>query len=152
AKIEEVRPRIQLKGFRPGNVPASHIKKEYGPSLFREVIDEEVQKSTQQALADAAVRIASEPHLHLESDIEQVAGGKQDLAFHFHVDLMPDFEPVDPATLSFDRPTSPATDEQVEDLLANLVKANRTFEDKDGPAADEDALTIDFLGKLDGVP
>ncbi len=152
AKIEEVRPQVNLKGFRPGNVPAAHIKKVYGPSIFREIIDEEVQKGTEEALKQADVRIASQPHLHLESDIDAVVGGKEDLAFHFHVDLMPDFEPVDPASLSFDRPVAKVTDEQVDEALANIAKNSRNYEDKDGAAADGDQLTIDFLGKIDGVP
>src|SRR3972149_2727346 len=95
AKIEEGRPQVNLKGFRPGNVPATPIKKVCGPSIFGEIIDEEVQKGTEEALKQADVRIASQPHLHLESDIDAVVGGKEDLAFHFHVDLMPEFEPVD---------------------------------------------------------
>jgi trigger factor len=152
AKIEEVRPQVNLKGFRPGNVPAAHIKKVYGPSIFREIIDEEVQKGTEEALKQADVRIASQPHLHLESDIDAVVGGKEDLAFHFHVDLMPDFEPVDPASLAFDRPVAKVTDEQVDEALANIAKNSRNYEDKDGAAADGDQLTIDFLGKIDGVP
>ena len=152
AKIEEVRPQVQLKGFRPGNVPASHIRKVYGPSIMREIIDEEVQKSTQQAIEQAEVRIASQPHLHLESDMDKVADGGEDLAFHFHVDLMPDFEPGDPATLSFERPTTAVTEEQVNEALDGIAKANRNFVEKAGAAADGDAVTIDFLGKLDGVP
>ena len=152
AKIEEVRPKVNLKGFRPGNVPAAHIKKIYGDGLLREIIDEEVQKSTQEALKQADVRIASEPHLHLESDLEQVAGGKEDLAFHFHVDLMPEFEPIDPATIELERPTTAVKEEQVEEALGVIAKGNQSYADKAGAAADGDAVTIDFLGKLDGVP
>ena len=150
AKIEEVRPNVNLKGFRPGNVPASHIKKIYGDEILREIIDEEVQKSTQEAIKQADVRIASEPHLHLESDIEKVAGGNEDLAFHFHVDLMPEFEPTDPATIALDRPTSEVKEEQVEEALKGIADANREFADKSGAAETGDAVTIDFLGKIGG--
>jgi trigger factor len=150
AKIEEVRPRVNLKGFRPGNVPASHIKKIYGDGMLREIIDEEVQKSTEEAIKQADVRIASEPHLHLESDLDKVAGGQEDLAFHFHVDLMPEFEPADPAALTLERPTAAVSDEDVEAALKNIAEANREFADKDGAAATGDAVTIDFLGKIGG--
>lgn len=152
AKIAEVGPRVQLKGFRPGKVPTAHLKKIYGPSMLREIIDEEVQKSTQAAIQSADVRIASQPHLHLESDLDEVAEGKADLAFHFHVDVMPDFEPIDPGTLSLERIVAPVSEEQVEEALVSLAKANRDFVEKDAPAGEGDAVTIDFIGKIDGEP
>ncbi len=152
AKIEEVRPKVQIKGFRPGMVPASHIRKVYGPSMIREIIDEQLQRGARQAIADAAVRVASEPHLHLEADIEQVAAGQADLAFHFHVEVMPDFEPVDPHTLVVERLHAPVEDSEVEAALQQLAASNRVFEAKDGPAVEGDALVINFLGKIDGEP
>jgi len=35
AKIEEIRPQVRLKGFRPGKVPAAHIRKMFGASIMR---------------------------------------------------------------------------------------------------------------------
>ena len=99
AKITEVGPKVQLKGFRPGKVPPAHIRKVYGPSMMQDLIQEEVQKSMQEAIKTADVRIASEPHPHWESDIEQVIAGKADLAFYFHVDVMSDFEPIENSTI-----------------------------------------------------
>lgn len=152
AKIAEVGPTVQIKGFRPGKVPAAHIRKVYGPSILQDIIQAEIQKSTQEAIKSADVRIASEPHLHLESDIDQVVQGKSDLAFMFHVDIMPEFEPMDVTGLKLERPVAPVTDEQVEEALAALAKDSRPFEETDAAAKDGDALTIDFLGKIDGVP
>lgn len=152
AKIVEVGPKVQIKGFRPGKVPPAHIRKVYGQEIFNEIINEEIQKSTEEAIKTADVRVLTQPHHHLESDIEQVREGKADLAFFFHVDVMPDFEPVDVAALSLDRLTAPVSDAQVDEALAELAKQNRPLEETDAPAAEGDALTIDFLGKVDGVP
>ncbi|HVY85275.1 MAG TPA: trigger factor [Caulobacterales bacterium] len=152
AKIEEVRPRVRLNGFRPGKVPAAHIRKIYGPSIMREIIDETVQKSTQEALEQAKVRPASEPQLELKSDIEKVAAGEADLAFQLSVEVMPDFEPVDIKTISITRPVAPVSDEQVDDAVAELAKSQRSFDEKDGAAEDGDAVVVDFVGKLDGEP
>ena len=43
AKIAEVQPRVRINGFRPGKVPASHIRKVYGPSMMQDIINETVQ-------------------------------------------------------------------------------------------------------------
>ena len=34
ARIDEIKGTVQLKGFRPGKVPAAHIRKTYGASLW----------------------------------------------------------------------------------------------------------------------
>jgi trigger factor len=150
AKIEEVRPRMRLNGFRPGKVPAAHIRKLYGPSIMKDVIDEQVQKGTQASLEQARLRPASEPRLDLKSDINEVQAGQADLAFDLSVEVMPDFEPAEPGSLSLERPIAPVEESQVDEALATLLKENRAYEDKDGAAADGDALTIDFVGKIDG--
>jgi trigger factor len=151
AKIEEVRPRLRINGFRPGKVPSSHVRKIYGPSMLREIIDGEVDAATKKALDDGKLRVATQPDLQVESDMEKVFAGQADLAFNLNVELIPEFEPVDPATVSVERLVAPVADTQVDEALTQIAKANRTFEAKEGAAADGDALTIDFLGKIDGV-
>jgi trigger factor len=150
AKIEEVRPRVKINGFRPGKVPASHIRKIYGPSMMQDIINETVQKSTQAALDQAKVRPASEPTLELKSDMGKVAAGEADLAFQVSVEVMPDFEPADFKSIVITRPVAPVLESQVDEALAELAKGNRSFEDKAGMAVDGDAVVVDFLGKIDG--
>lgn len=150
AKIEEVRPRMKINGFRPGKVPASHVKKLYGPSMLQEIINGEVDAATKKALEDGKLRVASQPDLQVESDMEKVFAGQADFAFHLNVELIPEFEPVDPATIALERLVAPVADAQVDEMLEQIAKANRVFEEKDGAAEDGDALTIDFLGKIDG--
>jgi trigger factor len=150
ARIEEVRPKVHLKGFRPGKVPASHIRKVYGASIMREVIEKRVEESTKESVEKAQAKPVSEPHLHLESDLEAVAAGKADLAFDVHFEVMPEFEPPEAASLSLVRLVAPVTDAQIEAALEDVVKANRVYEDKHGPAAEGDAVTIDFEGRIDG--
>ena len=150
AKIAEVQPRMRINGFRPGKVPASHIRKIYGASMMQDIINDTVQASTKQSLEN--IKAASEPSLDLKSDLNQVVEGKQDLKFELSLEIMPDFEPVDLKTVSLTRPVTPVSDEQVETALTDLAKAQRGFEDKTGAAADGDAVLVDFLGKLDGEP
>ena len=148
AKIAEVQPRVRINGFRPGKVPASHIRKVYGAGMMQDIINETVQKSTKEGLAN--VRAASEPSLDLKSDITKVVAGGEDLKFELSLEVMPDFEPVDLKTISITRPVAPVTDEQVETSLKELATQQRGFEDKAGAAADGDAVVVDFIGRFDG--
>lgn len=148
AKIAEVQPRVRINGFRPGKVPASHIRKVYGPGMMQDIINETVQASTKEGLAK--VRAASEPSLDLKSDINKVIAGSEDLLFELSLEIMPDFEPVDLKTISITRPVAEVTEAQVSEALAELAKAQRGFEDKIGAAADGDAVIVDFTGRVDG--
>ena len=71
AKIEEIRPQMRLKGFRPGKVPASHVRRMYGKSIMGDIIQEIVTSSSQEALDERELRVA---HAHLRLPAPEDAG------------------------------------------------------------------------------
>lgn len=149
-KIEEVRPKLKINGFRPGKVPEAHVRKLYGPSMFREIIDGEVDAAAKQALAGETRLVAAGPSLRLDSDLDKVMAGQADLAFDLDVELIPEIDPVDLSGIELERLVAPVQDAQVDEMLADLAKSNREYEAKDGAAEDGDAVVVDFVGKLDG--
>jgi trigger factor len=153
-RIAEILPTLRLKGFRPGKVPRAHVRRLYGKALMTEVVEKTLNETSQQVLADHQLRIASRPDLKPVSDMDQVIAGQQDLAYEIEVEVMPDFEPVDVATLSLERLVYRSTDAELEAALAELAVQNRTYEarGKKAPAAkDGDQVLIDFVGRIDGV-
>ena len=153
ARIAEVTPQLNIKGFRPGKVPPAHVRRVHGKALMAEVVEATISESTQKVLEDNKLRPAGEPDLKPEGDLQDVVDGKADLAFDISLELMPDFEPVDPATLELIRPVYTPGDEEVTEALAELAKQNRSFEPRTGKtvkAKDGDQVTIDFVGKIDG--
>jgi trigger factor len=154
ARITEITPQMQLKGFRPGKVPAAHVRRMYGKSIMSEVIDQTLNESTQKAIDDAKVRPATQPEMKLESDMDKVLAGTEDLTYEIQLEVMPDFTPVDPSTLSLTRPVYAAPDSEVDEMLAQLAQQNRTYETRAGKAAkaqDGDMVVADFIGRIDGV-
>jgi trigger factor len=145
-----MRPQMNLKGFRPGKVPVSHVKRLYGKSLMGEIIEQTVSEGQAQALSASKVRAAGNPDIKVESDIEKVLAGASDLAFELAVEVMPDFEPVDVSAIELTRPVYLATDEDVDAQLGEIAGQNRTYEAKDGAAEDGDMVVADFVGRLDG--
>ena len=42
-RLDEIKGRVQLKGFRPGKVPPAHLKRLYGKSAMAEVVEAAVR-------------------------------------------------------------------------------------------------------------
>ena len=153
ARLKEVAPQMKLKGFRPGKVPVSHVKKTFGRDLMGEIVNAALNETSQKALDEVKVRPAAPAEMKLTSDMDKVLTGGEDLAYEMELEVMPDFTPVDPKTLKLNRPTYEATDEDLEEALKELAGQAKTYEDKKGKtvkAAEGDQLTIDFVGKIDG--
>ena len=153
-RIEEIRPQMKLKGFRPGKVPASHVRRMFGKSLMGELVEGLVKETNEKAIADAELRPAGQPNVHMESDVEQVLEGEADLAYHMHVDIMPEFEPVDISGLSLDKPVAQISDAEIDETLGRIAEQNKQYEarGKTAKAREGDAAVIDFVGKIDGEP
>ena len=153
ARIAELSPQLNIKGFRPGKVPPAHVRKLYGKGLMQEIVEQAVSEGQQQAIDQAKIRPASQPDFKLESDIEKVMDGKADLSFELALEAMPEFEPVDVATISVMRPVYEPTDAEVDQEVAELAAQNRTYEAKTGKSAkadDGDMVLADFVGRIDG--
>ena len=153
AKIKEMAPRMQLKGFRPGKVPPAHVKKMYGRDLMREIIEETLGETQKQALDDAKLRPAAEPDIKLNSDLDKVLLGEADLAYDLDVQVMPEFEPIALDKIKLKRPTFEAPDREIDEQLKEIAGANRTYVEKKGKSpklADGDMGVIDFKGSIDG--
>ncbi|MCC5981129.1 MAG: trigger factor [Oceanicaulis sp.] len=152
AKIEEIRPQVRLKGFRPGKVPAAHIRKMFGASIMSDILQEIVPEATQETLDSRKLRPASQPGVEVKSDAEDVLKNGKDFTFEIKVEVMPEFEAADPKTLKLERPVAKVADAQVNEALERLAKDSRSYEDKAKTAksAEGDVVVVDFVGKIDG--
>jgi trigger factor len=151
-KLEEIKPRINLKGFRPGKAPVSFLKRTYGKSMMGEIVEDLVSEGSKKAVADNALKPAFPPRVEPVGDIGQVIEGKADLEFTVKVDLMPDFELADPATLKVERLTAEVTDADIDEAVNTLAEQSRgyTLRAEGETSQMGDAVQIDFVGKVDG--
>mgnify|MGYP003700185185 FL=1 len=151
-RIEEIRPQMKLKGFRPGKVPASHVRKMYGQDLMGELINKLVTETNQKALEDNELRPAGQPDVQIDGDMEAVVKGEADLSYNMNVDVMPEFEPADVTKLKITRPVAEVAQEQIDEALARIAEQNTQYEAraKTAKAKDGDAVVMDFVGKIDG--
>jgi trigger factor len=152
ARLEEMKPRVNLKGFRPGKAPVSFLKKQFGKSIMGEVVEAAVNEGSQKAIADNKLKPALQPRVEPVGNVEDVVDGKSDLTFKVIVDLMPEFETTDVAKLTVERLTADIADADVDEALDRLAKNVRNYTTKDGAAAKDDVVVIDYEGSIDGTP
>ena len=51
-KYEEVKKNVVLKGFRPGKVPREILKRQFGKTIFGEVLDKVLKDTSSKALEE----------------------------------------------------------------------------------------------------
>jgi trigger factor len=153
AKIDQVKDKVKLSGFRPGKVPAAHIKKIYGRSFMAEVVDETVNETTTKAISERNERPAFRPAIKLPEDegtVTKVIEGKNDLEFTMSFEVLPKFELTDLKTLKVERPVAELPPEELQKAIDRLRENNVVYDTKDSAAEEKDRVTIDFVGKIDG--
>lgn len=150
AKLEQVKGRVHLKGFRKGKAPLSHLRKLYGKGMMGEIIQELVNETTQKAFAERDLQPATQPRPELKSKIEDVIDGKADLEYDVKAEILPSFDPMDVATLALTRPVAEVPAEDVDEALARIAEQQTSYETraKGEKAQAKDLVIIDFVGRI----
>jgi trigger factor len=155
-KLNDLKGRVQLKGFRPGKVPLSHIKKMYGKSAMAEIINEVLSSETNKAISDRDEKTATQPDFEMtedEAEAEKIVSGEADLEVKVKYEVIPPIEVKDMSSIKVERPVADVSDEEVEKQLKQIADGNRPFEEKTGKtikAEDGDRAIISYVGRVDG--
>ena len=152
-RLNELKQQVRLKGFRPGKVPVTHLRKVYGRSVMAEVMQQAVTETSQQALEDRAERPAFQPDIELPDDsdeIEKVISGNADFAYTMSFEVLPDIELKDFSKISLEKQYCEVDEEDIDKSVESLMDNAITYEPKKTAAKDGDQLTLDFKGEIDG--
>jgi trigger factor len=133
AKIEEIRPEVRLKGFRPGKVPAGHIRKMFGASIMGDILQEIVPQGD----ARNAGRAQSAPGGPAGRGCEIRCGRRSengsDFAFEISSGSHAGVRTGRSQILQSDPPGRPVADAQIDEALEELAKqSSPTRADKSG--------------------
>ena len=145
-RLKQLARNVRMPGFRPGKVPLKLIAQTYGPQVRSEVLSDAVQKSFTEAVNEAKLRVAGYPKFE-KNDPNSSA-----LEFNATFEIYPEVKVGDLAAATIERPQVEVDDAAVDKTLEILRKQRTRFEPASRPAQDEDRLTIDFRGTIDGQP
>ena len=154
-RLADAKDKVKLNGFRPGKVPANHLRKMYGRSFMAEVINEILNETPRSILAERNERSATQPQIDMsedEKEAEKVLNGAADFVFTIKYEVLPMFELKDVSGIEVTREVVDIPESDVDKQVERVLSSTRTYSEKKGKAEDGDRVTIDYLGKLDGEP
>ncbi|WP_127562968.1 trigger factor [Nioella ostreopsis] len=146
-KLEEARPEVAMKGFRKGKVPMALLKKQFGPRIMGEAMQESVDGAMQAHLEESGDRPAMQPEVKMVNEDWKEG---DDVVVSMSYEKLPEIPEVDYKALSLEKLVVAPAEEDVQDALKNLAESAQNFATKKGKAADGDQVVIDFVGKVDG--
>ena len=157
ARLDELKDRVRINGFRPGKVPVTHLKRMYGRSAMAEVIEATVRDTNNQIVSEHGYKLAADPKVTLpteEGAIDQLIAGKSDLNYTMALEIVPPITLGDFKSIKLTRLAADVTDVEVEQGIARIVDQNKPYmvRPEGEKAAKDDRVTIAFAGTIDGKP
>ena len=160
-RLSELAKQVNLPGFRPGKVPMPIVRQRFGGAVAAEVLEQSINEATQQLLAERDLRPAVMPKLEMVTVEPTALGPAKDLEFKVELELLPDIAMPDFSTYALTRHVAKVPAEEVDKAVADIAVRNRDLVDftpeelagrgENPGAVNGDVLTIDYLGKIDGV-
>lgn len=149
SRLKRLSRTVKADGFRPGKVPMSVVAQRYGYSVQYEVMNDKVGQAFQQAANEAKLRVAGVPRI-----TEKEGAPEGQIAFDATFEVYPEVKIGDLATAEIEKIGTEVTDAAIDKTIDILRKQRRSFAQRpvaEG-AQESDRVTIDFEGKIDGVP
>ena len=148
-RLKKLSRTVKADGFRPGKVPMSVVAQRYGYSVHYEVMNDKVGQVFNEAVNEAKLRVAGSPKI-----TEKEGAPEGQVAFDATFEVYPEVKLGDIGTAEVERVSTEVTEAAIDKTLDILRKQRRTFQQRAAAegAAEGDRVTIDFEGKIDGVP
>jgi trigger factor len=140
---------MRLPGFRKGKAPPSLVIQRVGfPAVLEEAIREALPEWYERALLDSGISPIGDPSIEMVSTPE--AEGEP-LEFKFEVGVRPEAQLGEYKGLEVGRKETEVPDDVVDTEVERLRQGFARLEPVERPAAEGDALLIDFEGSVDGT-
>ena len=147
-EIQRVAPQIKMPGFRPGKVPANLVRKMHGPALMQDALNTALREGVQGLIAEKQLRPAMQPSVSLGDGYQPGA----DAEVTIELEVLPQVPAPAIEGLKLERLTVPVDDVAVDEQLKKFADNQKHWDDAGDKAAESgDLVTMDFVGKVDGV-
>ncbi|GIS22769.1 MAG: trigger factor [Gammaproteobacteria bacterium] len=134
-----------LKGFRKGKAPLDVIEKYYGDQIKQRLIMDKMGDIFYKKISEENIPVVGQPSFAPESfDI------KKDIKFEVSYEIYPEFSLTKMGSLSFKKPVSKVTDQDIKKATDLVLKRYGKAEPIDEKSKEGNFVKIDFEGFLNG--
>ena len=134
-----------LKGFRKGKAPLDVIEKYYGDQIKQRLIMDKMGDIFYKKISEENIPVVGQPSFAPESfDI------KKDIKFEVSYEIYPEFSLTKMGSLSFKKPVSKITDQDIKKATDLVLKRYGKAEPIDEKSKEGNFVKIDFEGFLSG--
>ena len=138
----------KVDGFRKGHAPLELVAKNTNPELLaEETLNNALSKAVAAAFLESDVQVLKRP----EVEIKKFVPGSE-LEFTAEAEVMPTITLGDYKKLKLKPAKITVAPEEVTEILDRIRHSMAERTDTDEAAQDGDEVTIDFVGKRDGMP
>ena len=148
---------VKAPGFRPGKVPMKMVAQQYGYQVETEVLNDKVGRAFNDAAVENNLRVAGFPRIEPKAD----AAAEGTLVFDATFEVYPEVVVGDLAGAEVEQTLADVTDAEIDKTIDILRKQRVHFHTKgehsdhgdggEAVAQNGDRVTVDFVGKIDGV-
>jgi trigger factor len=155
-RLKQQAKTARAPGFRPGKVPLKMVAAQYGYQIESDVLNDKVGRAFNEAANENQLRVAGFPKIEPKQDSPE-----GELAFDATFEVYPEVTVGDLSDVEIETTKSDVTDAEIDKTIDILRKQRVHYHTKgeagehgtggDPVAANGDRVTVDFVGKIDGV-
>lgn len=143
---QSYRKKIDMPGFRPGQVPKSIVKKRFGKEIESEEINNYVQEVFKEEIVPKYEPVG-------EPKFQDMSWENGELEVKIEIGVKPDFELKDLSSFEIDKMVHDVTDEEADQEVQQSLERGGTWKETEGPVHEKckvtvDAVPVDLNGEL----
>jgi len=143
-KLLVIGKKAKIKGFRPGKIPRSILKKHYGSEAYQDAISDLLQKGYSNAINDENFKPISSP------DINPLEGDDENLKFSASFEVLPEIHLKNLDKITINKPEINISNNDLDEMMEKLRKQKREWKKVSSKSKKGNQVNINFIGKLNG--
>ena len=145
SELVNVAKKVRIDGFRKGKVPMNVVAQRYGASVRQDVLGDLMSRNFVDAIIKEKINPAGAPN-YVPGEYKL----GEDFTYAVEFEVYPEVELKGLDAIEVEKPVVEVTDADVDGMLDTLRKQQATWKDKEGAVGEEDRVTVDFTGSIDG--